>query len=121
MIAEMGGKNAIIIDGDAAVGSLLHLQINDTRSASSPGGKIELFAVAPPLRVMQVQAPRACEGVETYRRTVALVDVSDARDDAGDAMIEIALAAGGRVVFAPDGSLAEWDRIALLSRKEEVR
>jgi hypothetical protein len=51
----------------------------------------------------------------------SLVDVRDALDDAVDAVIEKALAAGGRVVFTPNGSLAEWGRIALLSRKEEVR
>jgi hypothetical protein len=51
----------------------------------------------------------------------SLVDVRDALDDAVDAVIEKALAAGGHVVFTPNGSLAEWGRIALLSRKEEVR
>ena len=51
----------------------------------------------------------------------SMVDVRDALDDAVDAVIEKALAAGGRVVFTPDGSLAEWDRIALLSWKEETR
>jgi hypothetical protein len=51
----------------------------------------------------------------------SLVDVRDALDDAVDAVIEKALAAGGRVVFTPNGSLSEWGRIALLSRKEEVR
>jgi hypothetical protein len=51
----------------------------------------------------------------------SMVDVRDALDDAVDAVIEKALAAGGRVVFTPDGSLAEWDRIALLFGKEETR
>jgi hypothetical protein len=49
------------------------------------------------------------------------VDVREALDDAVDAVIEKALAAGGRVVFTPEGSLAEWDRIALLSWNEETR
>ena len=51
------------------------LQIGDTRSANSPGGKIQLFVTEPPLRVFQVDAPNAYKGVETYRRTVALVDI----------------------------------------------
>jgi sugar/nucleoside kinase (ribokinase family) len=49
------------------------------------------------------------------------VDVRDALDDAVDAVIERALAGGGRVVFTPNGSLAAWDRIALLPRKGESR
>jgi hypothetical protein len=53
------------------------LQIGDTRSAYSPGGQLELFASAPPLRAMQVNAPDAYEEVKTYRRTVALVDVGE--------------------------------------------
>jgi hypothetical protein len=51
----------------------------------------------------------------------SMVDVRDVLDDAVDAVIERALAVAGRVVFTPDGSLAEWDRIALLSWKEETR
>ena len=51
----------------------------------------------------------------------SMVDVRDALDDAVDAVIEKALAAGGRVVFTPDGSLADWDRIALLTWNEETR
>jgi len=53
------------------------LLIGDAASAYSPGGRIELFAAEPPLRVMQVNAPRAYTGVRTYRRTVALIDISD--------------------------------------------
>jgi len=53
------------------------LQIGDTRSVYSPGGKIQLFAIEPPLRVIEVDAPNAYKGVPTYRRTVVLVDISD--------------------------------------------
>jgi predicted enzyme related to lactoylglutathione lyase len=56
-----------------------------------------------------------------FPAVTSLVDVRDALDDAVDAVIEKALAAGGRVLFTPNDSLAEWGRIALLSRKEEVR
>ena len=50
------------------------LLVGDTRSVYSPGGQIEYFAVEPPLRAIQVDAPDAYEGLQTYRRTVALVD-----------------------------------------------
>ena len=53
------------------------LLIGDAGSAQSPGGQIEIFAVEPPVRAMQVDAPNAYEGVQTYRRTVALVDVGE--------------------------------------------
>ena len=51
------------------------LLVGDTKSAYSPGGKIQLFAVQPPLRVIQVDAPLAYPELKTYRRTVAMVDV----------------------------------------------
>ena len=53
------------------------LLVNDTQSAYSPGGKINLFAVQPPARLVDVSSKSAYEGLETYRRTVALIDVSD--------------------------------------------
>jgi len=53
------------------------LMANDTMSGHSPGGKINLFAVQPPLRVMDVSSKTAYEGLETYRRSVAMVDISD--------------------------------------------
>ena len=53
------------------------LGVGDTGSGYSPGGQIEFFAVETPLRVMQVDAPNAYEGMRTYRRTVALVDVGE--------------------------------------------
>ena len=68
------------------------LQIGDRRSGNSPGGKIRLFTSKAPLRVIQVDAPNAYEGVETYLRTVALVDVGD--DDSY--VLDVFRARGGR-------------------------
>ncbi|MDP6775881.1 MAG: heparinase II/III family protein, partial [Candidatus Latescibacteria bacterium] len=51
------------------------LQVDDTRS--SPGGRVELFAIAPPVRVIDVSSTTAYEGLEAYRRTVTLVDISE--------------------------------------------
>jgi len=53
------------------------LLVNDTACGGSPGGRINLFAVDPPLRVMDVSSKTAYPGLRTYRRTVALVDISD--------------------------------------------
>ncbi|MBT3376977.1 MAG: hypothetical protein HN742_39520 [Lentisphaerae bacterium] len=53
------------------------LCVNDTRSAYSPGGKINLFGVQPPLRVIDVASKGAYPKLETYRRTVAMVDASE--------------------------------------------
>ena len=53
------------------------LQVNDTHCSGSPGGKIGLFAVEPPLRAIAVAAPATYPDLRTYRRSVALVDVSD--------------------------------------------
>ena len=53
------------------------LLINDRKANYNAGGQITLFAVQPPLRAMDVDAKRAYSGVKTYRRTVALVDVSN--------------------------------------------
>ncbi len=53
------------------------LQVNNSRSAYSPGGKITLFAVQPPLRTIEVSSLTAYANIQTYRRTVALVDVTD--------------------------------------------
>ena len=47
------------------------------------------------------------------------VDVRDTIDDAVDAVIEKVLGSSGNVVFTPDGSLREWNRIVLLLRSEE--
>ncbi|MFH1969011.1 MAG: protein kinase [Verrucomicrobiota bacterium] len=51
--------------------------ICNDKKADKPGGKITLFGVQPPLRVIDVSAPNPYPDVDTYRRTVALVDVSD--------------------------------------------
>ena len=67
------------------------LLVNDTRSAYSPGGQIEFFAVAPPLGAIQVDAPNAYEGLRTYRRTVALIDV----DEANSYVLDVFRARGG--------------------------
>jgi len=53
------------------------LLVNDHRARSSAGGQINLFAVQPPLRVMDVASPHAYSELQTYRRTVALVDISE--------------------------------------------
>ncbi len=53
------------------------LLVNDHKANYSAGGKINLFAVQPPLRVMDVTSSRAYNDMKTYRRTVALLDVSD--------------------------------------------
>ena len=92
------------------------LQIGDTRAAYSPGGKIELFGVEPPLRVMQVSAPRAYEGVQTYRRTVALVDVGD--EDSY--VFDVFRACGGknhRLSWHGSGAAAEVAGIELVPQK----
>jgi hypothetical protein len=44
------------------------------------------------------------------------IDVREVIDDAVDAIIDKVLEAGGRVVFAPGGSLAARDRIVLIRR-----
>jgi oligo-alginate lyase len=53
------------------------LLINDQKAKYNAGGQITLFAVQPPLRAMDVDAKRAYSEIETYRRTVAMVDISD--------------------------------------------
>jgi hypothetical protein len=52
------------------------LLIGDAGSRPSPGGKISLFASAPPLRVIDVASPGAYPSASLYRRQVALIDVS---------------------------------------------
>lgn len=82
------------------------LQIGDGRSARSPGGKLEIFAVEPPLRVLQANAPNAYPGVNAYRRTVLLVDVGE--DDSY--VLDIFRAQGGtnhRLSWHGSGPAAE--------------
>ena len=52
------------------------LLVGDAPSGYSPGGRIGLFAVRLPLRVMQVSSKTAYEGMRAYNRTVLHVDVS---------------------------------------------
>jgi len=66
------------------------LIINDRKSGR--GGKISLFAVQPPLRVIDVSSKTAYPDVDTYRRTVALIEVSD--DDSY--VVDLFRAPGGR-------------------------
>ena len=51
------------------------VMVNDTRSGA--GGRINLFAVQPPLRVMDLSSKTAYTDLQTYRRSLAMVDVSD--------------------------------------------
>lgn len=52
------------------------LLVDDTMQQYSPGGKVKLFADQPPLRVVDVDSSGAYPQCETYRRTVAMVDIS---------------------------------------------
>jgi hypothetical protein len=53
------------------------LQVGDTRSGGTSGGKIRLLADAPPLRVIDVACPSAYSDTAKYRRQVAMIDVGD--------------------------------------------
>ncbi len=54
------------------------LLIDDLRqTGANNGGQITLFACEPPVRVTEVTAPEAYDSADSYRRTVALVDVSE--------------------------------------------
>lgn len=53
------------------------LLVGDTGLPRSPGGKLTLFSVQPPVRVMDVSSPQSNAAGDTYRRTVALIDVSE--------------------------------------------
>lgn len=67
------------------------LLIGDSKLPQSPGGKLTLFCVQPPLRVLDVSSPQANPAGDTYRRTVALIDVS-----AGDSyVLDVFRARGG--------------------------
>jgi hypothetical protein len=47
------------------------------------------------------------------------LDVREPIDDVVDAVVEKVLESGGRVVFAPPGSLSDWSRIVLLLHSAE--
>ena len=88
------------------------LLVGDRRSAYSPGGKIQLFAVAPPLRVIDVSSRTAYPALETYRRTVALIDISE--DDSY--VVDIFRARGGknhRLVYAGAAATAQVHGLTL--------
>lgn len=53
------------------------LVVGDGPSGYSPGGKLGLFVAHPPVRVMEVSSRTAYPGLKTYRRLVALINVSD--------------------------------------------
>lgn len=58
------------------------VMVNDRNLAYSPGGKIRLFVDRAPVRLIEVDSPDpyqgAIEGLQTYRRTAALIDISPA-------------------------------------------
>ncbi len=92
------------------------LLVGDTGSGYSPGGQIEFFAVEPPLRVMQVDAPDAYEGMRTYRRTVALVDVGE--DDSY--VLDVFRGRGGtnhRLSWHGAAEAAQVDGLALVKQE----
>ena len=64
----------------------------DDAKAGKPGGKITLFAVHPPFRVIDVSSPGTYPALEAYRRTAALIDVSD--DDSY--VLDVFRARGGK-------------------------
>lgn len=53
------------------------LLVGDAGLPASPGGKLSLFGVQPPLRVLDVSSPQSNPTGDTYRRTVALIDISE--------------------------------------------
>ena len=65
------------------------LSINDQKSGA--GGKINLFAVQPPVRLIDLSSETAYD-VDTYRRTAALIDISD--DDSY--VLDVFRARGGK-------------------------
>lgn len=92
------------------------LMIGDAHSVRSPGGQIRLFADAAPLRVIDVEAPRTYAGVPVYRRTLALVDVSE--EDSY--LLDIFRARGGsnhRLIFYGPGETAAVDGLSLVPQK----
>jgi hypothetical protein len=88
------------------------LLVNDQRSGYSPGGKLNLFAVAPPVRVMDVSSATAYPGLKTYRRMVALIDISE--DDSY--VLDIFRARGGknhRLITCGAAQTAQVEGLAL--------
>ena len=92
------------------------LLVGDARSAYSPGGKIRLFTVRPPLRVIEVDALGSYKGLKTYRRTVAMIDVGD--DDSY--VLDVFRARGGtnhRLSWHGAAETADVDGLKLVPQK----
>ena len=68
------------------------LQVDNKSSGYSPGGKMTLFAIQPPLRAVDVSSLTAYSGMETYRRMAVLVDVTDT----DSYVLDVFRARGGR-------------------------
>ena len=89
------------------------LLIDDRRNSANNGGKMTLFACQPPVRVAEVSAPNVYEGVDTYRRTVALVDISDY----DSYVLDVFRAKGGsnhRLSYHGPAQIATVDGLALV-------
>ncbi len=75
------------------------LLVNDKSCPSSPGGRLELFVVRPPLRIMEGSSKTAYGGMAAYRRLAALVDVSET----DSYVVDVCRARGGknhRLIYA---------------------
>jgi len=93
------------------------LMVDDRRSAYSPGGRLELFAVQPPWRAMAVAAPAAYgAAVQAYRRDVALVDVGPDQSY----VLDVFRARGGsthRLFLCGGATAAEVSGVALTAQE----
>ena len=91
------------------------LLINDSRNAANNGGQITLFSCEPPVRLTEVSAPAAYDDVDTYRRTVALVDIS-----ASDSyVLDVFRARGGtnhRLSYHGPAQTATVDGLSLIAQ-----
>ncbi len=88
------------------------LLVGDAGLPYSPGGKLTLFHIRPPLRVLQASSPQSNPAGDTYCRTVALVDVSDA----DSYVLDIFRARGGenhRLLYQGPSQTATVEGVAL--------
>ncbi len=67
--------------------------VDDAQSGYSPGGKLRMFVNAPQWRVMDAESKTAYPDIETYRRSVAMVDVSEA----DSYVVDVFRVRGGRI------------------------
>ncbi len=91
------------------------LVINDVRNRANSGGQISLFACEPPVRVTEVMAPDAYDDIDAYRRTVALVDISD--DDSY--VLDVFRARGGtnhRLSYHGPAGAATVERLEMIEQ-----